>query len=67
MFDMTMPDLVDFLPLTNVLKATLCGRSSPFTGWLELAAQFEIDIRDKKFWQDSLAVIGKRIDRYCEL
>jgi c-di-GMP phosphodiesterase len=41
MFDMTMPDLVDFLPLTNVLKATLCGRSSPFTGWLELAAQFE--------------------------
>jgi len=33
----------------------------------ELAARFEIDIRDKKFWQDSLAVIEKRIDRYCEL
>ena len=33
----------------------------------ELAARFGIDIRDKKFWQDSLAVIEKRIDRYCEL
>ncbi len=33
----------------------------------ELAARFEIDIRSKKFWEDSLAVIGKRIDRYCEL
>jgi pepF/M3 family oligoendopeptidase len=33
----------------------------------ELAARFDIDIRDKQFWQDSLAVIGKRIDRYCEL
>lgn len=33
----------------------------------ELAARFDIDIRDKQFWQDSLAVIEKRIDRYCEL
>lgn len=33
----------------------------------ELAARFGIDIRKKKFWDDSLAVIGKRIDRYCEL
>ncbi len=33
----------------------------------ELADRFGIDIRDKKFWQDSLAVIEKRIDRYCEL
>jgi len=33
----------------------------------ELAARFDIDIRSKKFWEDSLAVIGKRIDRYCEL
>ncbi|QRN82183.1 M3 family oligoendopeptidase [Chloroflexota bacterium] len=33
----------------------------------ELAARFGIDIRDKKFWADSLAVIAKRIDRYCEL
>jgi pepF/M3 family oligoendopeptidase len=33
----------------------------------ELAARFGIDIRSKDFWKDSLAVIGKRIDRYCEL
>jgi pepF/M3 family oligoendopeptidase len=33
----------------------------------ELAARFGIDIRSKKFWADSLAVIAKRIDRYCEL
>ncbi len=33
----------------------------------ELAARFGIDIRSQKFWEDSLAVIGKRIDRYCEL
>jgi pepF/M3 family oligoendopeptidase len=33
----------------------------------ELAAQFGIDIRSAKFWEDSLAVIGKNIERYCEL
>jgi pepF/M3 family oligoendopeptidase len=33
----------------------------------ELAARFGIDIRSKQFWADSLAVIGKRVDRYCAL
>ena len=33
----------------------------------DLAARFGIDIRSKQFWADSLAEIGKRIDRYCEL
>jgi pepF/M3 family oligoendopeptidase len=33
----------------------------------DLAAQFGIDIRTSKFWEDSLAVIGKNIERYCEL
>lgn len=33
----------------------------------KLAKRFEIDITKKKFWQDSLAIIGKHIDRYCEL
>ncbi len=33
----------------------------------ELAARFGIDIRSKQFWADSLAVIGRRVDRYCEL
>lgn len=33
----------------------------------ELAARFGIDVRSKKFWEDSLAVVAKRVDRYCEL
>jgi pepF/M3 family oligoendopeptidase len=33
----------------------------------ELAARFDIDIRSKAFWADSLAVVGGRINRYCEL
>jgi hypothetical protein len=26
-----------------------------------------IDIRSRKFWEDSLAVIGQKIERYCKL
>ncbi|HSG44897.1 MAG TPA: M3 family oligoendopeptidase [Anaerolineales bacterium] len=33
----------------------------------DLAQTFGIDIRTKKFWEDSLAIIGKHVDRYCEL
>jgi pepF/M3 family oligoendopeptidase len=33
----------------------------------DLAARFGIDIRSRKFWEDSLGLIGKKIDRYCEL
>jgi oligoendopeptidase F len=33
----------------------------------DLAAHFGIDINSRKFWEGSLAVINKRIDRYCEL
>ncbi len=33
----------------------------------ELADKFGINIRTKKFWADSLAIIGKRVDRYCKL
>ena len=32
-----------------------------------LAKRFGIDITKRKFWDDSLAIIGKRIDRYIEL
>ncbi len=32
-----------------------------------LARRFGIDITKRKFWDDSLAIIGRRIDRYCEL
>jgi pepF/M3 family oligoendopeptidase len=33
----------------------------------DLAARFGMDLRARPFWAESLAVIGKRIDRYCEL
>jgi pepF/M3 family oligoendopeptidase len=33
----------------------------------DLAERFGIDIRAKKFWEDSLAIIGRSVDRYCEL
>ena len=33
----------------------------------DLAASFGIDINSRKFWENSLAIIKKRIDCYCEL
>jgi oligoendopeptidase F len=33
----------------------------------KLAKRFGIDITKRKFWEDSLAIIGKHIDKYCEL
>jgi pepF/M3 family oligoendopeptidase len=33
----------------------------------DLAARFGINIRTKAFWQDSIKVIEKRVDRYCGL
>jgi pepF/M3 family oligoendopeptidase len=32
-----------------------------------LAKRFGINIRTRKFWDDSLAIIGMRIDRFCEI
>lgn len=32
-----------------------------------LAKRFGIDITKRKFWDDSLAIIAQRVDRYCEL
>jgi pepF/M3 family oligoendopeptidase len=32
-----------------------------------LAKRFGINIRTRKFWDDSLAIIGKQIDRFCEI
>jgi oligoendopeptidase F len=32
-----------------------------------LASRFDINIREKKFWEDSLKVIGQRIDQYVKL
>jgi pepF/M3 family oligoendopeptidase len=33
----------------------------------KLAKRFGIDITRRKFWDDSLAIIGQRVERYCEL
>src|SRR5215211_1032829 len=33
----------------------------------KLAKRFGIDITKRKFWDDSLAIIGKRVERYVEL
>lgn len=33
----------------------------------DLAARFDIDIRSRKFWEDSLKVIEKKIERYEQL
>jgi oligoendopeptidase F len=33
----------------------------------ELADRFGINIRTKKFWADSIAIIGRSVERYCEL
>ncbi len=33
----------------------------------DLADRFGINIRTRKFWDDSLAIIGRRIERYCEI
>jgi pepF/M3 family oligoendopeptidase len=33
----------------------------------DLAARFGIDIRTKAFWQESIKIIEKRVERYCTL
>ncbi len=45
----------------NLLAATGEERAA------ELADRFGINIRTRKFWSDSLAIIGRQIERYCEL
>ncbi|MBL8063034.1 MAG: M3 family oligoendopeptidase [Anaerolineales bacterium] len=45
----------------NLLASTGEARAA------ELADTFGINIRTKKFWADSLAIIGKRVDRFCQL
>lgn len=33
----------------------------------DVASRFGIDIRSKTFWQNSIKIIEKRVERYCEL
>jgi pepF/M3 family oligoendopeptidase len=50
-----VPDYMDLLASTGEETAA------------KLAKRFGIDIARRKFWNDSLAIIGRQIDRYCEL
>ncbi|HEY5159113.1 MAG TPA: M3 family metallopeptidase, partial [Anaerolineales bacterium] len=52
----------DFVPDYKSLLASTGEASAA-----DLAARFGIDIRSHRFWEDSLGVISKRIERYCEL
>ena len=52
----------DFVPAYKALLAATGENRAA-----ELADTFGINIRTKKFWADSLAIIGKRVDRYCAL
>jgi len=52
----------DFVPdYVNLLAST--GEDNA----AKLAKRFGIDITKRKFWDDSIAIIGKRADRYAEL
>ncbi|MBT3315749.1 MAG: M3 family oligoendopeptidase [Anaerolineae bacterium] len=53
--DEFIPDYINLLASTGEKRAA------------ELADRFGINIREKKFWEDSLKVIEKQVDRYCEL
>lgn len=52
----------DFIPdYKDLLSSTGMGNAA------DLAMRFGIDIRQRKFWEDSLSVIEKKVNRYCEL
>jgi oligoendopeptidase F len=46
-------------------KALLASTGEASTA--DLADRFGINIRTRAFWEGSLEVFGKRVDRYCEL
>lgn len=49
----------------NDYKALLASTGEAMAA--DLADRFGINIRTRKFWDDSLAIISKRVDRYCKL
>jgi len=51
-----------FIPrYKELLRSTGEGKAA------DLAARFGIDIRSRDFWDASIAVLAKQVDRYCEL
>jgi len=52
----------DFVPAyKDLLASTGEARAA------DLADRFGINIRTKKFWAESIAILGKRVERYCQL
>jgi len=52
----------DFIPrYKDLLRSTGEGKVA------DLAGRFGIDVKTKKFWEDSLSLYRDRIDKYCEL
>ncbi len=50
-----------FIPrYKELLRSTGEGKAA------DLAARFGIDIRSRDFWDASLAILSKQVDRYCE-
>ncbi len=52
----------DFVPAYKELLASTGEHRAA-----ELADRFGINIRTKKFWAESIAILAKRVERYCEL
>ncbi|MFH1865709.1 MAG: M3 family metallopeptidase, partial [Candidatus Eisenbacteria bacterium] len=51
-----------FIPrYKELLRSTGEGKAA------DLAARFGIDIRSRDFWDASLAILSKQVDRYCDL
>ncbi|MCZ2127968.1 MAG: M3 family oligoendopeptidase [Anaerolineales bacterium] len=52
----------DFIPAYKALLASTGEETAA-----KLAQRFGIDITTRKFWDDSLAIIGERVERFCKL
>jgi oligoendopeptidase F len=51
-----------FIPrYKELLRSTGEGKAA------DLAAKYGLDIRSRDFWNGSIQVIAKQVDRYCEL
>ncbi len=51
-----------FIPrYKELLRSTGEGKAA------DLAAKYDIDIRSRGFWEDSIKVLAAQVDRYCEL
>ena len=42
-------------------------KATPTASIEDIGKQMGIDLTDKKFWQDSLALMAEQIDEFCSL